>query len=124
MIKPQTYMNHSGEAVREAADFYKIPPERIITISDDTSFDPGRMRIRRQGSDGGHNGLKSVIDHIGSDSFPRIKLGIGAKPSAEYDLADWVLGELSENDKNPCFRASRAYITVSDLSFPVKSTRQ
>lgn len=103
VMKPQTYMNNSGEAVREAADFYKISPENIIVISDDTSFEPGKMRIKRQGSDGGHNGLKSIIEHLGSISFPRIKLGVGSKPHPDYDLADWVLGELSESDKKALF---------------------
>lgn len=91
ILKPQTFMNLSGEAVRDAAQFYKIPPERIIVIFDDISLDVGKMRIRRKGSDGGHNGVKNIIYHLGSDLFPRIKIGVGAKPNPEYDLADWVL---------------------------------
>ena len=92
LMKPQTFMNNSGEAVGEAARFYKIPPERIIVISDDISLDVGKIRIRRKGSAGGHNGLKSIIEHLGSEDFPRIKIGVGKKPNAYTDLADWVLG--------------------------------
>ena len=88
----QTFMNNSGEAVSEAARFYKIPPERILIISDDTSLDVGKIRIRRKGSAGGHNGLKSIIEHLGSEEFPRVKIGVGKKPNAYMDLADWVLG--------------------------------
>lgn len=90
-LKPQTFMNLSGEAVREAAEFYKIPAENIIVIFDDISLDIGKMRIRRKGTDGGHNGIKSIIYQLQSDKFPRIKVGIGAKPHPDYDLADWVL---------------------------------
>lgn len=96
LVKPQTFMNLSGEAVREAAAFYKLPPERIIVIFDDVSLEPGRLRIRRKGSDGGHNGIKSIIYHLQSDNFPRIKLGIGKKPHSEFDLADWVLEPFSK----------------------------
>ena len=97
LMKPQTFMNNSGIAVGEAAAFYKIPPERVLVIHDEISFDPGLFRIRRKGSAGGHNGLKSIIEHIGED-FPRIKVGVGKKPSPEYDLADWVLGRLPTVD--------------------------
>ena len=90
-MKPVTFMNLSGEAVGEAAKFYKIPPENIIVIFDDVCLPVGRMRIRRKGSAGGHNGIKSIIEHLGSDNFPRIKIGVGEKPNEEYDLADWVL---------------------------------
>lgn len=93
-LKPQTFMNNSGEAVREAASFYKIPPENVIVIFDDISLEPGKIRIRKKGSDGGHNGIKSIIYHLNSDKFPRIKIGVGAKPHPEYDLADWVLGDI------------------------------
>lgn len=98
LMKPTTFMNNSGLAVGEAATFYKIAPEKIIVLHDEISFAPGRMRIRRKGSAGGHNGLKSIIASIGSDAFPRIKIGVGEKPSPEYDLADWVLGRLSRED--------------------------
>ncbi len=90
-MKPQTFMNLSGEAVGEAAKFYKIPPERILVIFDDISLDIGKMRIRRKGSDGGHNGIKSIIAHLSSSDFPRIKIGVGQKPHPDFDLADWVM---------------------------------
>lgn len=92
IMKPQTFMNNSGEAVGVAARFYKIPPERVIVISDDFSFDVGQIRIKRKGSAGGHNGLKSIIAHLDSENFPRIKVGVGKKPNADYDIIDWVLG--------------------------------
>lgn len=98
IMKPETYMNNSGIAVAEAAKFYNIPPERVIVLHDEISFDPGLFRIRRKGSAGGHNGLKSIIEHLGSQDFPRIKLGVGQKPHPEYDLADWVLGRLPDED--------------------------
>ena len=97
-MKPLTYMNDSGVAIREAADFYKIPPEHILVIFDDISLDPGKLRIRRKGSAGGHNGIKSIIYHLRSEDFPRIKLGIGDRPCKEYDLKDWVLGKFGEED--------------------------
>lgn len=99
VMKPVTYMNLSGEAVRPAADFYKIPPERILVISDDTALDPGKLRIRQKGSAGGHNGLKNIIQHLGTDQFPRVRVGVGQKPHPDYDLADWVLGKFTGEDK-------------------------
>jgi len=96
---PTTYMNNSGIAIRDAAAFYKIPPENILVIFDDISLDVGRMRIRRKGSDGGHNGIKSIIYQLSSDAFPRIKIGVGAKPDPETDLADWVLGKFPKEQK-------------------------
>ena len=98
LMKPTTFMNNSGIAAKEAADFYKIPPERVIILHDEISFDPGIIRIRRKGSAGGHNGLKSLIAHLGSDEFPRIKIGVGKKPNPEYDLVDFVLGKFPESD--------------------------
>ncbi len=98
LMKPETFMNNSGTAIAEAAAFYKIPPEKILVLHDEISFEPGLLRIRRRGSAGGHNGLKSIIAHIGSEEFPRIKIGVGKKPSPEYDLANWVLGRLPEAD--------------------------
>ncbi len=98
LVKPQTFMNLSGEAVREAASFYKIPPESIIVIYDDISLDPGKLRIRRKGSDGGHNGMKNIIYQLASDMSPRIKVGVGAKPNPEYDLADWVLSRFTQSE--------------------------
>ena len=98
LMKPTTFMNNSGVAVGEAARFYKIPSERVLILHDEISFDPGIIRIRRKGSAGGHNGLKSIIAHLSSEEFPRIKIGVGKKPSPEYDLADFVLGKFSEAD--------------------------
>lgn len=98
LMKPQTMMNNSGVAVGECAKFYKIPPENIIVIFDDISLEPGKIRIRRKGGAGGHNGIKSIIAHLGSESFPRIKLGVGEKPHPDYDLADWVLGNFPKSD--------------------------
>ena len=98
LMKPSTYMNNSGVAIAEAASFYKIPPERVLVLHDEISFDVGVMRIRRKGSAGGHNGLKSIIAHLGSEDFPRIKIGVGKKPSPEYDLVDFVLGRFPESD--------------------------
>ncbi len=98
LMKPQTFMNSSGEAIGEAAAFYKIPPENVIVLHDEISFEPGVMRIRRKGSAGGHNGLKSIIAHLSSEAFPRIKIGVGTKPTPEYDLVSWVLGKFSEDD--------------------------
>lgn len=91
LLKPTTYMNLSGQAVQAAARFYKIPPERILVMFDDISLEPGRLRVRKNGSAGGHNGIKSIISCIGSQDFPRVKIGVGAKPHPDYDLADWVL---------------------------------
>lgn len=98
LMKPTTLMNNSGVAVGEAASFYKIPPERVLVLHDEISFEPGKIRIRRKGSAGGHNGLKSIIAHLPGEDFPRIKIGIGKKPNPEYDLADWVLGKMPECD--------------------------
>lgn len=98
VMKPQTMMNNSGVAVSECASFYKIPPENIIVIYDDISLEPGKLRIRRKGSAGGHNGIKSIISRLGSENFPRIKLGVGAKPHPDYDLADWVLAPFPKKD--------------------------
>ncbi len=99
VMKPVTYMNLSGEAVRQAADFYKIAPDHVLVVSDDTSLAVGRVRIRKSGSAGGHNGLKSIIQHLGTDQFPRLKIGVGEKPHPDYDLADWVLGKFVGQDK-------------------------
>ena len=96
LMKPSTLMNNSGVAIGEAASFYKIPPECVLVLHDEISFDPGVLRIRRKGSAGGHNGLKSVIAHLCSEDFPRIKIGVGKKPSPDYDLVDFVLGRFAE----------------------------
>ena len=99
VMKPITYMNLSGEAVRQAADFYKIPPDRVLVVSDDTALPVGRLRIRVKGSAGGHNGLKNIIQHLGTDQFPRLRVGVGEKPHPDYDMADWVLGKFVGEDK-------------------------
>ena len=99
LMKPVTYMNLSGEAVRQAVDFYKIPPERVLVVSDDTALAVGRLRIRKGGSAGGHNGLKNIIQHLGTDQFPRVRVGVGEKPHPDYDMADWVLGKFQGEDK-------------------------
>lgn len=99
LMKPLTFMNASGEAVRAAADFHKIPPENILILVDDIYQDPGHMRVRKSGSDGGQRGLKSVIRELGTDLFPRIRFGVGQKPNPQYELADWVLGVLPQEDK-------------------------
>lgn len=98
LMKPQTFMNNSGEAVGEAAKFYKIPAEKIIVMFDDISLPIGKLRVRRKGSAGGHNGIKSIISHLGSENFPRVKIGVGAKPHPNYDLADWVLTSFKKED--------------------------
>ena len=97
-LKPQTYMNLSGEAVHAAADFFKIQPERIVVIFDDVSLPVGKLRIRSSGSAGGHNGIKSIISSLGSDKFPRIKIGVGSPSHSDYDMADWVLGTFPANE--------------------------
>ena len=98
LLKPQTFMNLSGESVRAAADFYKVDPEHIIIVYDDISLDVGQLRIRKKGSAGGHNGIKSIISHLGTQEFPRIKVGVGDKPK-KMDLADYVLSRFSKEDR-------------------------
>ena len=98
LMKPQTFMNLSGEAVGEAARFYKLNADKIIVISDDISLSVGRMRVRRKGSAGGHNGLKNINQHLGTDAYPRLKVGVGEKPHPEYDLVDWVLSSFNAEE--------------------------
>ena len=98
LVKPQTFMNLSGECVRAALDFYKIKPDNLIIIYDDISLDVGRLRVRRDGSAGGHNGIKSILEHLGTKTFPRIKVGVGQKPHPDYDLASWVLSEFKNDE--------------------------
>lgn len=98
LLKPGTYMNLSGQAVTEAMAFYKLPPERVLVLFDDINLEPGKLRVRRKGSDGGHNGMKNIIYLSGSDQFPRVKIGVGKKPNPEYNLADWVLSKFSQAD--------------------------
>lgn len=98
LVKPQTYMNLSGDSVAEMAQFYKVPVENIIVINDDISLDVGRIRVRGKGSAGGHNGLKSIIYRMNSDAFPRVKMGVGAPKHEDYDLADFVLGRFTKEE--------------------------
>ena len=118
LLKPQTFMNLSGLSVMDAARFYKIPPEKIIVLFDDISLDVGRLRIRGDGSAGGHNGIKSMIGALNSQSFPRVKIGVGAKPHPDYDLADWVLSAFppaEEKALGPALeRAADACLTLID----------
>ena len=111
LMKPQTFMNASGEAVKEAMSFYKIPIENVIVLSDDVNLDVGRIRVRKNGSDGGQKGLRSIINEAGSDNFPRIRFGVGKKPHPDYDMADWVLGNFSDEDKKAIFEC---FVTAYD----------
>lgn len=117
LMKPVTYMNLSGEAVEPAAAFYKIPPDHIIVLSDEVSLPPGKLRVRPGGSAGGHNGLKSIIAHLHTEAFPRIRIGVGEKPHPDYDMADWVLGKPQGEDRKSiddaikrCTQAVECYI--------------
>ena len=115
LMKPTTLMNNSGVAVGEAAAFYKIPPEHILVLHDEISFPPGKLRLRRKGSAGGHNGLKSIIEHIGSDAFPRVKIGVGNKPRPDYDLADWVLSRFGAADLEAMEPVLKAAPEIAEL---------
>lgn len=115
LMKPQTFMNLSGESVRQAAQFYKIPPEKIIIVFDDISLPCGKLRIRRKGSDGGHNGMKNIIYQMSSDKFPRIKLGVGEKPHPEYDLADWVLSSFKKDELKALLEACEKACDAAEL---------
>ena len=99
VIKPQTYMNNSGRSVEKVASFYKINPENIIVIQDDISLDVGKLRMRRKGSHGGHNGMRDIIELLGTDNIMRVKMGVGAKPHPDYDLASWVLGKFPKEQE-------------------------
>ena len=122
LLKPQTYMNLSGRAVLQLSAYYSIPPERIIVLFDDISLPPGRLRIRAEGSAGGHNGIKSIIAEVGSQAFPRVKIGVGAKPDPEFDLADWVLSTFSaKEEKDLRFaleNAADAALSIIDKGVP------
>lgn len=115
LMKPQTFMNNSGEAVKQAAAFYKIPPEKIIVVFDDISLPCGKLRIRRKGSDGGHNGIKSIIYLLNSDKFPRVKLGIGEKPHPDYELADWVLSAFKKDELSALREAAENACSAVEL---------
>lgn len=99
VLKPQTYMNLSGEAVKLAGGFYKIPPDHVLVISDDVALPLGKLRIRAGGSAGGHNGLKNIIAHLGTDQFPRVRVGVGAPETPEHEMIDWVIGKFSQSEK-------------------------
>ena len=119
LMKPQTFMNLSGEAVGDAARFYKIPPEHVLVVSDEVSLPLGKLRVRPKGSAGGHNGLKSIIAALGSDAFPRVRIGVGAPPHPDYDMADWVLSVFRNQDledmQSAAGRAAEAVICyISD----------
>ncbi|HCI63547.1 MAG TPA: aminoacyl-tRNA hydrolase [Clostridiales bacterium] len=127
LLKPQTYMNLSGKSVVQLSAFYKIPPQRIIVLFDDISLAPGRLRVRGDGSAGGHNGIKSIIQELGSQDFPRVKIGVGAKPNPDYDLADWVLGSFSALDEKAMAvsleNAGQAALAIIDKGVPEAENR-
>ena len=118
LLKPMTYMNLSGRSVLQLSSYFNIPPQRIIVLFDDISLEPGRLRIRPDGSAGGHNGIKSIIQEVGSQAFPRVKIGVGAKPNPEYDLADWVLSSFSAGEEKALVpaleRAADAALCIID----------
>ena len=127
LLKPQTFMNLSGRSVLPLSAFFKIPPQRIVVLFDDSSLDPGKLRIRANGSAGGHNGIKSIIQELGSQDFPRVKIGVGAKPHPDFDLADWVLSTFSaaeEKDLVPALeRAGEAALSIITDGVPKTCTR-
>ena len=112
VMKPQTYMNASGLCIEPCAHFYKIPPERVLVLFDDISLDVGRTRVRRKGSAGGHNGIKSIIARLGSQDFPRVKIGVGQKPTPAYALADWVLGRFPK-EQEPVLKTALEHATAA-----------
>ena len=127
LLKPQTYMNLSGRSVLQLSAYFNIPPQRIIVLFDDISLEPGRLRIRADGSAGGHNGIKSIIAEVGSQSFPRVKIGVGAKPNPNYDLADWVLSTFSANEEKALAvslkNAADACLAIIDHGVPEAANR-
>ena len=122
LLKPQTFMNLSGRAVLQLSAYFNIPPQRIIVMFDDISLEPGRLRIRANGSAGGHNGIKSIIQEVGSQEFPRVKIGVGAKPNPNFDLADWVLSSFSANEEKALAvslkNAAEAALAIIDHGVP------
>ncbi len=122
LLKPQTFMNLSGRSVLQLSAYFNIPPQRIIVMFDDISLEPGRLRIRPDGSAGGHNGIKSIIQEIGSQSFPRVKIGVGAKPHPQYDLADWVLSAFTAQEEKALAvslkNAADAALTIINRGVP------
>ena len=127
LLKPMTYMNLSGKSVLQLSAYYQIPPQRIIVLFDDISLEPGRLRIRPDGSAGGHNGIKSIISDLGSQDFPRVKIGVGAKAHAEQDLADWVLSGFSASEEKALAsaleRAADAALCIIDSGVPEAANR-
>ena len=127
LLKPLTYMNLSGRSVLQLSAYFNIPPQRIIVLFDDISLEPGRLRIRADGSTGGHNGIKSIISEVGSQEFPRVKIGVGAKPHAEQDLADWVLSSFSASEDKALIsaldRAADAALCIIDRGVPEAANR-
>ena len=127
LLKPQTYMNLSGRSVLQLSANFNIPPQRIIVMFDDISLEPGRLRIRPNGSAGGHNGIKSIIQEVGSQEFPRVKIGVGAKPNPNYDLADWVLSTFSANEEKALAvsldNAAKAALAIIDHGVPEAANR-
>lgn len=127
LLKPQTYMNLSGRSVLQLSAYFNIPPQRIIVMFDDISLAPGRLRVRAEGSAGGHNGIKSIIQELGSQEFPRVKIGVGAKPSPDYDLADWVLSSFSAIEEKalaPALKnAGAAALAIIDHGVPEAANR-
>ena len=127
LLKPQTYMNLSGRSVLQLSAYFHIPPQNIIVLFDDISLEPGRLRIRADGSAGGHNGIKSIIQELGSQSFPRVKIGVGSKPNPEYDLADWVLSTFSAQEEKALVvslkNAADATLAIIDQGVPEAANR-
>ncbi len=127
LLKPQTYMNLSGRSVLQLSAYFNVPPQRIIVMFDDISLVPGRLRIRSDGSAGGHNGIKSIISELGSQDFPRVKIGVGSKPTPEYDLADWVLSSFSAQEeqalKPALERAADAALCIIEHGVPEAANR-
>ncbi len=115
-LRPQTYMNLSGDAVQPAAAFYKIPADHIIVVHDDMALPPGKLRIKRGGSDGGHNGIKSITNRLGTADYPRVKIGVGEPPNPDWDRVDWVIGKLTDGEyKTIAEAAERAVLAVEEL---------
>ncbi len=127
LLKPQTFMNLSGRSVLQLSAFFHVPPQNIIVLFDDISLEPGRLRLRKDGSAGGHNGIKSIIAELGSQEFPRVKIGVGAKPHPDFDLADWVLSAFSAQEEKalqPALeRAADAALAIVELGVPEASNR-
>ena len=127
LLKPMTYMKLSGRSVLELSAYFSIPPQRLSVLFDDISLEPGRLRVRADGSAGGHNGIKSIIQELGSQSFPRVKIGVGAKPHPDYDLADWVLSSFSAQEEKALSvslpNAAQAALAIIDPGVPEAANR-